>query len=225
MQNQIIVAIGLSLLLGRASLAGPVVIDQNFPANSDGVWEFGQGDQGSLINVSISGKLNRIDLPIGYRETFGGYNPNVPIPPGDLLWSIRPVVNGLPTSNYTPPLASGFVPGSTFLNHPALTSIDVSPFSLYFDSGMQFALTLKGPPVPDFYWFSYRGYNAPPFNTFRDAGIDWVIWPTFNSTPPYCVGHITYVELVPEPSLVVSCFISLLILSFHRASRCDVLVG
>ncbi len=120
-----------------ASLAGEFVRDQYWPANSDGVGEFNAQTLATIIDVSVTGRLDRVELFMNARRE--GFDTLWRV--ADMRWQIRSVENAFPAPISMPPLATGKIPGSEFVYEPMVKGmvVDVSPANLYLQAGDQFA--------------------------------------------------------------------------------------
>jgi hypothetical protein len=203
--------VGLALLLDANVYSAEIVKDQHWPANSDGVWEFGGPPIGNVLDVGLSGKLIQIDLYLTKRF----WPPQNPIPVGDLYWELRSVKDGLPEAFSVLPLASGVVLGTSITFEPLVT-IDLTAEQLFVESGQQIGLCLTG-SSGIYQWLSYRGTDAPQNRSFFLTGIGWQKFPIDRNppVPPYSAGYSTYVELVPEPSGTLLALVGGLMLSLR----------
>lgn len=180
---------------------GEIVRDQYWPANSDGQWDFCCAPIAATIAAGKSGWLDRIELPIDLLPL--PYSPPL-THGGDLYWSLCTFdAQGLPVSTPATTVAYGTVPGTAITTVPGIT-IDVRSFDLYVEPGDKYALTLMtwGPHLR---WFSYWGYDAPQGTTFEDRVVYWFAYPPSPTMPAYSTAYTTYIDTVPEPTLLALC--------------------
>jgi hypothetical protein len=167
---------------------GEIVLDQSWPVNSSGVWQFISETVGEIADVTTTGKLDHIVVSMNVSYP-GSIKSDV------LDWYILSVANGLPVTT----LATGAIPTSEI--GPTAT-IDVSSANLNFVSGNQFAFAFHGQNSDaQFSWYSYYGSNAPFHRSIvgNSNGSSWAIEPDFYN-PTYIGAFSSYFEVVPEPS-------------------------
>jgi hypothetical protein len=167
-----------------AAANGSVVLDQNWPVNSDGVWQFISEYVGEIADVATSGRLVRVTVPMQVAH-FGSNQSDT------LDWFILSVSNGHPVTT----LANGSIPDSQI---GSAANLDLSSFDLNFTKGDQFAFALHGHSAL-YSWFSYRGQDAPFHRSISGNGSSWFIEPDFYN-PTYIGAYSSYIEVVPEPS-------------------------
>jgi hypothetical protein len=83
---------------------------------------------------------------------------------GDLLFELRDVTNGVPTSNNIPPLAAVTVPATAVPQAGNWISVDVSAFAVSVNSGDVLAIVLYQTNAPGYSWYGssnlYTGGTA-----------------------------------------------------------------
>jgi hypothetical protein len=178
-----------STVLGASP--GPVVRDQYWPANSDGVYNSGfTFPEGVVSDVTIDGFLDHIDIPISLR---------FPNSTGVLNWYIFDAQNNKPMG--TQPRVSGFIPNTDV---DGLVTISLSTYGLLYHPGDQFTFAIEGSGGGNYLWRSYRGSGAKLHREYRLFSNGWSLDdPPLNSSG-YVPGYSTYISIPESSTLALS---------------------
>jgi len=195
---------------GALSAETDIVLDQYAPGTNVGSATVSVFlERAQTFPVTIDGYLDSVVVWINTNPSLRG----------NLLWDVRPLVNGEPIESDLDVLASGMVPIPKVPLAPAIvgTVLDVSSFGIRVHPGDWLAVTMRTDSDAIAWVTHFPGTEGSKFkrlDSLFTGGTD--MWEPETFSPDLDHGFATYVRTVPEPGCWPLCWLLLVGLTTRR---------